>query len=118
MKLEVLVLEPDVFEEDSYVCDFCNMTYSKEDYKVLFDSLKLIYLVVPYHLTFDDDGEKPESYSSSLNLCHSCFYTHLRTSQLKEPIEITFMQEDKEVTKFFDPNDDNDDSSFFFLPNG
>ena len=119
MKLEVLVLEPEIVQYNEYVCDFCNMTYSSDDYKLLYDSKKLVDLAVPYYLAYDfEDGSK-ESCSSTLDLCHSCFYSHLSNSSAKKPIEITFLQNDKEITKFYDPNDDEtDDATFFFLPNG
>jgi len=116
MKLEVLVIEPEIHQDDNYVCDFCNISYPYEDYKSLFNSKKIIYLAVPYHLSFDTKN-KVESYSSTLTLCHSCFYTHLKASDAKKPIEITFLQSDDEIVKFYDPND-SEDSSFFFLPNG
>tara|TARA_Y100000004_G_C8835436_1_gene378085 strand:- start:104 stop:454 length:351 start_codon:yes stop_codon:yes gene_type:complete len=116
MKLEVLVLEPDVYEDGDYKCDFCNISYCSSDYKSLFHSKKLIYLVVPYYLQL---GEKDKAYSSSLDLCHSCFYTHLRSTSSKEPIEIVFLQGEKETIRFFDPQDEDlDNTNFIFLPKG
>ena len=93
-------------------CDYCNLDYNLEDYKILKESKKLIYFAT-------DSPEKDAPYL----FCHECFFKYIKKKCGGKKIRMVVTTKDEEITMSFtphevlpeDPNEDSDENGGSYL---
>ncbi len=98
--VEVEVINPKDRKRALKCCE-CGMTYSPEEYKILFDSEKLIYFKF-----------KPKGSKRSKIYCHGCLLTVIHKSYPFDEIPLKIIDSEYEYICRYFATDIDDDSDF------
>jgi DNA-directed RNA polymerase subunit M/transcription elongation factor TFIIS len=98
--VEINIINPHTTRRRKFKCASCGVTYSKSDYKILYDARKIIYFEIP-------TKKKSEK---TIMICHECFYNYVvslfsyKENRKKKFIRVTMIDGDKKYNCKFYPN--------------
>lgn len=81
--------------KDGICCDDCEMSYSDNDYKILFENKKLGYFFFP----------DPSDSSLLYTLCHDCLFKHIKILAEGKEVELLILDDETEYECKFYPED-------------
>lgn len=82
-------------QEGEICCDDCGMSYSDDEYKILFENKKLGYFFFP----------DPSDASLMYILCHDCLFKHIKVLAQGEEADLLILDDETEYECKFYPED-------------
>ena len=96
--MEVNIINPQTTKRRKFRCASCGVSYTKNEYKILFKARKIVYFEVP----------KNTKSEKTIMICHDCFYKYVtslfsfKEFKYQKFIRVRMMDGDKEYNcKFY-----------------
>tara|TARA_Y100000401_G_scaffold82145_1_gene67512 strand:- start:69 stop:488 length:420 start_codon:yes stop_codon:yes gene_type:complete len=108
---KALIIQPEEVFTPHICCDNCGLEYSKEDYAILFENKKLVFV----H-TSDNVAEKENiDFRIDYILCQQCVFTLSKNLHPDRPSKVLIVdaKKNKGYTCTFDPDDIKDEEIYY-----